>query len=65
MRALLPLGVIVRAAVILCAFLAFRASWWAAVDPAHCGVLPVVLWMLAAFAWAALLPVLNRFEVNP
>ncbi|GGJ65136.1 hypothetical protein [Deinococcus aquiradiocola] len=60
MRAPLPPGVPLRAAVITCAFLAFRASWWAAVDPAHAHVLPVILWMLAALALTALLPTVDR-----
>ncbi|GGJ89953.1 hypothetical protein [Deinococcus aquiradiocola] len=56
----LTLGVTARTTVISCAVLAFRSAWWAAVDPARCGVLPVVLWMAAAGVGAILLPVLAR-----
>ena len=64
MRALLPLGVLVRAAVIICVFLALRASMWAAFLPAQNSCLPIFLWGGVAFAWAALLPVIQRHEVT-
>jgi hypothetical protein len=64
MRALLPLGVLVRTAVIMCIFMALRASMWAAFLPAHNSLLPVFLWSGVAFAWAALLPAIKRHEVN-
>lgn len=53
-------AVLVRIAVCVCAFLALRASVWAAFDPHHNLLLPIFLWMGAAFAWAALIPVIER-----
>ncbi|WP_407572101.1 hypothetical protein [Deinococcus altitudinis] len=64
MRALFPLGVLVRAAVIFCIFMVLRASMWAAFVPAHHSLFPVLLWSGVAFAWAALLPAIKRHEVT-
>jgi len=53
-------AVLVRVAICVCVFLALRASMWAAFDPRYNSLLPIFLWMGAAFAWAALIPVIER-----